>query len=321
MRERLMMKLMEAQGFVSGARMSLDLGISRGAVWKHIQVLRQEGFAIAASPRKGYRLLDVPDVLYAAVVNPLLTGGFGKPYHYRHSLTSTNDTAKALAHSGAPEGTVVVAEEQTGGRGRRGRFWHSPPGGLWFSLILRPKTPPAEINSLSLVLSLAAAEGLEQLPGISPSLKWPNDLLLGGRKVGGILTEISAEADQVHYAVAGIGINANFTSFPPEIEQTATSLQAHSGGAVCRPRLLSALLTALEDNYRRWCEKGFPPFRAAYKERFGLLGKTVSAATPTGTLNGLVRDVDGDGNLILTLRNGEEMRLSTGEITVRGEEH
>jgi BirA family biotin operon repressor/biotin-[acetyl-CoA-carboxylase] ligase len=137
--------------------------------------------------------------------------------------------------------------------------------------------------------------------------------------VGGILTEISAEVDQVHYAVAGIGINANFTSLPPEIEQTATSLLAYSGRAVSRPRLLSAVLAALEDNYRRWCEQGFSPFRAAYKKRFDLLGKRVAAANPMGTLSGLVRDVDGDGRLVLTLPDGEEIRLSIGEITVRGE--
>ncbi len=297
--------------------MSADVGISRGAVWKHIQALRQGGFAIDASPRKGYRLLEIPDALNAAVVTPLLAGGFGKPYHYRRSLKSTNDTAKTLAHAGAPEGTVVVAEEQTGGRGRRGRFWYSPPGGLWFSLILHPKIPPAEVNSLSLVLSLAVAEGLERLTGARPSLKWPNDVLLRGRKVGGILTEISSEADQVHFVVAGIGVNVNFTSFPPDIEPTATSLQAQTGGAVCRPRLFSAVLVSLEDNYRLWCEKGFPPFRKAYKERIDLLGKRVSAANPTGTLNGLAWDIDGDGRLVLRLPNGEETRLSTGEVTVR----
>lgn len=319
MREQLVSRLLEAEEFVSGARLCLDLGVSRSAVWKHVEALRREGFSIKASPRKGYRLVSIPDLLHPGIVLPLLEGVFGRPYHYYRTLRSTNDTAKELAHSGSPEGTVVVAEEQTAGRGRRGRSWYSPPGGLWFSLVLRPPVPPAEVNSLPLLLSLAVARGIEASIKILPGLKWPNDLLLEGRKIGGILTETSAEAEQVHYAVAGIGLNVNIASFAPDIEKTATSLKTYTGSEICRARLLSKILIAIENLYRRWCREGFEPFRAMYKDRLYGLGKQVAAISSGQILSGVASDVDADGRLLLTLPGGSQVRLSVGEITLREE--
>ncbi|MEW6771172.1 MAG: biotin--[acetyl-CoA-carboxylase] ligase [Bacillota bacterium] len=315
-RERLV-QLLKDRGFVSGTEIGLRLGISRGAVWKHVRALREEGFAIFGSPRRGYRLGDVPDTLLPPVVLPFLTGGFGRPYRYHPVTSSTNDRAKELAQSGAPEGTVVVAEQQTGGRGRRGRSWHSPPGGLWFSLLLRPDVPPAETQTLPLLLSVAVVRGIEEHLGLQPGLKWPNDILLGGRKVGGILTEMSAETEQVHHVVAGIGLNVNITSFPPELETTATSLRIQSGGEVSRARLLGVLLAVIEEDYRRWCRAGFAPFHAAYQERCSFLGKEVVVVAAGEVLTGLAAGVDAAGRLLLSVPGGGIKRLSGGEVTVR----
>ncbi|MEW6183182.1 MAG: biotin--[acetyl-CoA-carboxylase] ligase [Bacillota bacterium] len=317
LREQLMTRLMTAKGYVSGAEVSQDLGISREAVWKHIRALRREGFVISASPRKGYLLLNVPDVLHPWAVVPLFTGGFGRPYHYHGVLSSTNDRAKELAHAGASEGTVVVTEEQTGGRGRRGRLWHSPRGGLWFSLILRPGVSPAGIHSLSLLVSLAVVQGVNDFLRICSELKWPNDIFLGGRKAGGVLIEIGAEAEQVHYAVAGVGLNVNITSFPAELDAAATSLRIHTGKETCRARLLGAILKTLEDGYSRWCREGFGPFREEYKKRLCCLGKEVTVSDAGRLTGGVILDVEVDGRLVLGLPDGGTLRLSGGEVTVR----
>ncbi|MDI6631257.1 MAG: biotin--[acetyl-CoA-carboxylase] ligase [Bacillota bacterium] len=317
-RERLV-QLLKDRGFVSGTEIGLRLGISRSAVWKHVRALREEGFAILGSPRRGYRLADVPDTLSPPVVLPFLSGGFGKPYRYYPVTSSTNDRAKELAQSGAPEGTVVVAEQQTGGRGRRGRSWHSPPGGLWFSLLLRPDVAPAETQTLPLLLSVAVARGIEEYLGLHPDLKWPNDILLGGRKAGGILAEIGAETERVHHVVAGIGLNVNIASFPPELETTATSLQIQWGGKISRARLLGVLLAVIEEDYRRWCRTGFAPFHAAYQKRCSFLGKEVAVVAAGGVLTGLAAGVDAAGRLLLSVPGGEVKRLSGGEVTVREE--
>ncbi|MEW6172394.1 MAG: biotin--[acetyl-CoA-carboxylase] ligase [Bacillota bacterium] len=385
LRERLMTRLLTAKGYLSGTEVSQDLGVSREAVWKHIRALRREGFVISASPRKGYLLLDVPDVLHPGVVLPSLTGAFGRPYHYHGVLSSTNDRAKELAHAGAVEGTVVAAEEQTGGRGRRGRLWHSPHGGLWFSLILRPtvalqntltlverqpcdfrqsnseKFPeaaknkhsaeseagrrgaytevrehrtasltklgavlqqpptvsPAEIHTLSLLVSLAVVQGVEELLGIRPDLKWPNDIILDGRKAGGVLVEISAEAEQVHYAVAGVGLNVNITFFPEELEAFATSLKIYTEKETCRARLLGVILKTLENSYFRWCREGFAPFLKDYKERLCCLEKEVVVDDAGRVFGGVVLDVEAGGRLVLGLPDGKTIHLSGGEVTVR----
>lgn len=317
LRERLMTRLLTAEGYLSGTEVSQDLGVSREAVWKHIRALRREGFVISASPRKGYLLLDVPDVLHPGVVLPSLTGAFGRPYHYHGVLSSTNDRAKELAHAGAVEGTVVAAEEQTGGRGRRGRLWHSPHGGLWFSLILRPTVSPAEIHTLSLLVSLAVVQGVEELLGIRPDLKWPNDIILDGRKAGGVLVEISAEAEQVHYAVAGVGLNVNITFFPEELEAFATSLKIYTEKETCRARLLGVILKTLENSYFRWCREGFAPFLKDYKERLCCLEKEVVVDDAGRVFGGVVLDVEAGGRLVLGLPDGKTIHLSGGEVTVR----
>lgn len=318
LREKLLERLLAADGFVSGAEISQQLDISRGAVWKHVQALRREGFAISGSTRLGYRMLGVPDVLLPPVVLPVLTGDFGRPYYFHPTVSSTNDVLRELAHAGAPQGTVVAAEEQTRGRGRRGHSWYSPRGGLWFSLLLRPRVSPAQSQTLPLFISLMVVKGIEKLLGTTPDVKWPNDIFLSGRKTGGVLVEIGAEAEQVHYAVAGIGINVNVTSFPPELETQATSLRRYTGRRVHRAHVLAVILGSIDSDYLRWCREGFAPFREAYKRRLTLLGKQITVNTTNEkVLSGIAADVDDEGRLLLALPAGEQRWLHGGEVKVR----
>lgn len=317
LREELLARLLAAADFVSGAELSGALGVSRCAVWKHIEALRDEGYEIAGSPRRGYRLLKVPDALYPPLFSPLVRGKFGQPYHFYPVVSSTNDVAKELARQGAPEGTLVVAEEQTGGRGRLGRAWHSPPGGLWFSLILRPPVSPAATQSLPVLLSLAVTDGVAAFLLPSVEVKWPNDIVYQGKKVGGILVELGAEAEAVHFVVAGIGLNVNITSFPAPLEKTATSLQKIAGKALSRPQLLSAILAAAERYYSRWCREGFAPFREDYEHRLCLLGREVEICCGGSITRGTVAGVDAEGRLVLVSPDGTKQRFVGGEVTFK----
>ncbi len=219
---------------ISGERLAAQLGLSRAAVWKRVHRLQARGYVIEGSPRRGYRLLAVPDRLLAEeVLQGLKTRRFTGPVHHFETLDSTNDLAKQLAAQGAPEGAVVVAEAQTGGRGRLGREWNSPPGvGLYVSLVLRPMLPPMELPQITLTTAVAVVRAVRRVAGVAPGIKWPNDLLLDGKKLGGILTEMETESDRIRHVVVGLGLNVNNPEFPPELAATATSLALAAGGDV-----------------------------------------------------------------------------------------
>ena len=210
------------------------MGLSRAAVWKRVHRLKAQGYVIEGSPRRGYRLLAVPDkLLPEEVLQGLKTRVFTGPVHHFETLDSTNDLAKELAVQGAPEGTVVVAEAQTGGRGRLGREWDSPPGvGLYVSLVLRPMLPPMELPQITLTTAVAVVRAVRRVAGVAPGIKWPNDLLLNGKKLGGILTEMETESDRIRHVVVGLGLNVNNPGFPPELAATATSLTLTAGRSV-----------------------------------------------------------------------------------------
>ena len=317
-REKVLVRLLEATDSVSRTGLSSELGVSRGAIWKHVTALRQEGYQIAAGPGCGYRLAEIPDALHPAVFLPLVKGRFGRSFHFYPVVSSTNDVAKGLARRGAPEGTLVVAEQQTGGRGRRGRAWHSPPGGLWFSLVLYPPVLPAATQSLPLILSLAVQEALTAFPVPPVALKWPNDLVYRGRKIGGILVELGAEAEAVRFVVAGIGLNVNITSFPPEVAETATSLKLLAGKALNRAELLATILVTLEDYYVRWCREGFGPYQKVYEQRLVLRGCSVEIDYAGQRISGTVEGVDVGGHLILLLSDGTRWSFAGGEVSLRG---
>jgi len=301
---------------VSGEALAGRLGLSRAAVWKRIQRLKARGYAIEGSPRRGYRLLAAPDKLLPEEVAPGLGARYLKgPIHHFESLPSTNDLAKDLGARGAPEGTVVVAESQTRGRGRLGRDWNSPPGvGLYVSLLLRPPLPPEELPQITLTAAVAAVKAVRRVTGLAAGIKWPNDLLWQGRKLGGILTEMETEADRIRHLVVGLGVNVNNRDFPPELAPTATSLALAGGGPVSRVRLLTAYLEEFEVLYERFLARAFGDILAEWKEYAVTLGRAVTVRQGPREISGLALEVAPDGALLVQTRPGEIVRVTSGEI-------
>jgi BirA family biotin operon repressor/biotin-[acetyl-CoA-carboxylase] ligase len=304
---------------VSGEAISDKLGLTRAAVWKHVEALRGQGYRIDAVASRGYRLVGVPDRLRALELKPLLnTHDLGQVIHCHEEVGSTNDEAKALADAGAEHGEVVVAERQTEGRGRRGRTWISPPRrNVAFSVVLRPdELPPTRAPELTLVAAVAVCDALRH-SGVEAGIKWPNDLLVKGRKIAGILTELSAEADRVHWVVLGVGVNVNARreDFPAELRGEATSLLLERGQPVPRALFLAACLTGLEDWYDRHAEEGLEPILAAWKERSVTLGRQVSVRTDGGEVVGTAEDLDLDGALLVRTAEGLT-RVSSGDVAL-----
>ncbi|GFN22865.1 biotin--[acetyl-CoA-carboxylase] ligase [Thermanaeromonas sp. C210] len=321
-RHQVLAELRRRQGeYVSGEELSRKLGLSRTAIWKHIQALRREGYRISASTRRGYALLNIPDCFYPEeVMAGLRTSWLGRPFYYYDEVGSTNQVAKDLADAGAPEGTVVVAETQKSGRGRLGRSWFSPGGkGIWVSTILRPRVPPVQLPQVSLLAAVAATEALEETTGLRPGIKWPNDLLLRGRKLAGILTEMRAEMDTTQYVVVGIGINVNLEpgDFTPDIQSLATSLEVELGRRIERLPLLQALLYHLEGWYERWQEEGFAPVAQAWRRASVTLGRQVRVVTPDKVYAGRAVDIDEEGALLVKDEAGRLRRFNYGEISLR----
>jgi len=297
--------------FVSGAKLSESLGLTRAAVWKYIRELRGEGYIISAVPRRGYRLEQEPDRLNI----PDLAG---RDILFYPTVESTNITARSLAEEGAAGGTVVIAEEQTRGRGRRDRQWISPPGkGLWFSIILRPAGfTPANAAPVTLVAAAAMAQELRRATGLKVTLKWPNDLLLDNKKICGILTELKGEPDRVEYLVMGIGLNVNHTEadFPPDLLPFAGSLALASGRVFNRTALFQSLLEPLRESCAHFFKQGFSGFRDIWIELSATLGREVTVTWPGGSIRGTALDLDETGALLLRDETGRVRRINYGEI-------
>ncbi len=302
--------------FVSGEAISDKLGLSRAAVWKQVEALRSQGYRIDAVPARGYRLAAVPDRLTSLELRPLLnTHDLGLVIHWREEIGSTSDLAKELAEEGAEHGEVVVAEGQTAGRGRRGRAWASPARkNLYFSVILRPDLPPARAPELTLVASVALCDALRQA-GVRAGIKWPNDLLASGRKIAGILTELAAEPDGVHWVVLGAGVNVNARpeDFPAELREEATSVLIERGQAAPRALFAAACLTALEDWLDRHGERGFGAIREAWRERSVTLGRAVAVQVEGRVVRGTAEDLDETGALLVRTEDGLE-RVTSGDV-------
>lgn len=237
---------------VSGTKLAQEIGSTRSEVWRLVEQLRELGVDITGHAATGYQLSKVPDLLLSEVLEPALRGTiFSRKLHHYFGIGSTNSEAMEAASLGAPEGSVFVAEEQTAGRGRGGHSWTSPPStGIYCSVVLRPSLTPGDALLLSLMTGLAAASTISQVTGIQPDLRWPNDLMLGERKLCGILTEMNAEVTRVRYAVIGLGMNVNQAKFPTELADTATSLRIASGREWSRVELVAALLQSLHREYR-----------------------------------------------------------------------
>jgi BirA family biotin operon repressor/biotin-[acetyl-CoA-carboxylase] ligase len=250
----------------------------------------------------------------------LHTKRFGRSILFSSEVGSTNDLAKEMAMYGACEGTVVIAETQTGGRGRLGREWASPTGGLWFSLILRPKLRPTEAVKLTFVAGLAVAKVLREVFGLRAETKWPNDVLVNGRKICGILTEMNMIGEAVNFVVVGVGVNANFDVekfFPEQLRKVATSLENELGRKVRLAELFRSLLERLEDLYGLFAKEGFNSILEEWKNYAGFLGRQVEVTSPTEKLSGLALDVDCEGALVLRLGDGTIRRVFVGDVSLR----
>jgi BirA family biotin operon repressor/biotin-[acetyl-CoA-carboxylase] ligase len=288
---------------VSGTKIAGEIGTSRSEVWRLVQQLRTLGVDIAGHPATGYRLKAVPDLLLPDMLAPSLKGTiFAQNIHHYYRIGSTNVEAMRSASSGAPEGSVFLAEEQTAGRGRGTHRWDSvPSAGIYCSLVLRPALPPSDALILSLAAGLAVRSAVQQIDSrVSPDLKWPNDLLIEGRKFCGILTEMNAEATRVRYMVVGIGINVNHEAFPAGLQATATSLRLATGTEWSRVELCAALLKSLHREYRDLLQS--PDARKEILRRFGEHSSSVK-----GGFEGLTDGLDGDG--FLRVRMGQVVRI------------
>jgi BirA family biotin operon repressor/biotin-[acetyl-CoA-carboxylase] ligase len=321
-KRQLLIYLKQGKGtWVSGEFLAHKMAVSRSAVWKHIGSLRNDGYVIESSRKKGYLLQQTSDFLLADEIREgLNTNVFGKrDIVYFRETDSTNVRAKYLAGDGAPEGTVVVSEMQTQGRGRKGRTWFSPAGeGIYTSVILRPPIPPNEAPKLTLMASLAVAEALLSLTSLKIKIKWPNDILINGRKVAGILTEISTDMDSIDYVVIGVGLNVNTQRkvLPPDIRQKATSVFMETDKVFPRVALLRAYLQWLEIYYGAFKTKGFDPILNRWKHLADIIGRRISVDLIDSVRVGKVLDIDKDGFLILQDREGTIERIISGDVTL-----
>ncbi|MBD3296515.1 MAG: biotin--[acetyl-CoA-carboxylase] ligase [Candidatus Omnitrophica bacterium] len=301
--------------FVSGEELSAELGFSRASVWKYIQKLREDGYGIEAVPHHGYRLRSVPDKLLGyEVAGRLSTRTLGKKdIHFFDEIDSTNSKACELAEAGAEEGTVVIAEKQTGGRGRMGRKWASPAGqGVYMSVILRPDMKTDRIPAITLIAALAVIRSIEAVCGVEAGMKWPNDVYMNGEKVCGILTEIRAQPDRVDFLVLGIGVNVNASK--RSLPSGATSLRLRTGHRVDRIEFVRDLIGQLESLYGIYCESGFGVLRGECRRHSTILGNDVSMVEDSRTVEGKALDIDEKGALLVRTGGGEMRRIFSGDV-------
>jgi BirA family biotin operon repressor/biotin-[acetyl-CoA-carboxylase] ligase len=306
---------------VSGAQLAEQLAISRAAVWSRIEELRKVGFDIEAGPHFGYRLVDEPDALLADDLIARLgeTKVVGRDIRVFEETTSTNDVVEKLARDGVKEGAVVFAESQTKGRGRLGRKWMSPTRkGLWFSVLLRPDLRPQETTQLTVASATALRRAIKTVTGLPAEIKWPNDLLIGGKKVVGILTELSAELDRVRHVILGIGVDVNqkANEFPAELRKTATSLKIESGGEISRAELATAILRELDWDYARICSGKFPQVADEWEAGCATIGKKVSVQMGVRLIRGCAEALDDDGALLVRTEHGHLERIIGGDVTL-----
>jgi BirA family biotin operon repressor/biotin-[acetyl-CoA-carboxylase] ligase len=308
-------------GSVSGAELSQRLGISRAAIWARIEELRNLGYEIEASPHIGYRLLNSPDVLHADDLLARLgdVNVIGRDIRVFEETTSTNDVIEKLARDGVKEGVVVFAESQTKGRGRLGRKWISPQRkGLWFSILLRPNLRPQEVTQLTVASATALRRAIEMKTGLKPQIKWPNDILIGGKKAAGILTEMSAELDRVKHVILGIGVDVNLSAseFPGELKKSATSLNIEVGESISRPELAAEILRALDRDYARICTGAFELLADEWQEHSATIGRQVAIQIGERRIQGTAESLDDDGALLLRTEHGHLERIIGGDVTL-----
>jgi BirA family biotin operon repressor/biotin-[acetyl-CoA-carboxylase] ligase len=305
--------------FVSGQQLCNKLNISRTAVWKYINELKNNGYMIESQHKSGYMLINEPDIIDYIEISPFLKTDFiGKNYIHLESISSTNDYAKEIA-SKSENGTIVVSEEQTSGRGRLGRKWVSEKGqGLWMSIILKPELTPQSSVKLTQVAAVSVVNAIIETIELNASIKWPNDIIINGKKICGILTEMNAELDRVNYVIVGIGLNVNMNKFPDDLKNKATSLFIETGKKIDRKKLTALIINNFEKYYNIFLKEGFEPIRTLCLKHSVTIGSEVRVISGKNEFYGKAVDIDNDGNLIVEIGDGSRKAVISGDVSVRG---
>lgn len=321
MKERILKLLTQSDCYLSGEVLSHELGVSRTAVWKVINKLKEEGYAIDSVRNKGYRLTETTTELVEDVIKMALSEASRfQDIRIYETVDSTNTEAKRLWQQGDQQEMVILSREQSAGKGRRGKQWISPKDdGVFMSLLLRPDIEPVHASMLTLVAALAVCEAIEALTGLEPQIKWPNDLVLNRKKICGILTEMSAEMDFIHYVVVGIGINVNQAIFDDEIVDSATSIGQVWGQTLSRPALIAKIIERFEIHYNDFLVvKDLSYLMKAYNGRCINVGAALKVMRRNETIDGVGVAVSDDGTLQIRLTDGTITSVNAGEVSVRG---
>lgn len=303
---------------ISGTRIASEIGVSRSTVWRWVERLREVGVRLKGKPNTGYFLERVPDILTPDLLRQQIRGSlFAKRIHHFFRTDSTNRVAMELGYAGEAEGAVVLAEEQTAGRGRAGRSWHSERAtGIYLTLLLRPRISPVQAPLLTMMAGLSAHSAVQSLTGLNVDVKWPNDLMLNGKKLGGILTEMHAETTMVRFVIVGIGINVNQEKFPGELSGIATSLRAETGKSESRLELLARLLGEFETDYNRFLREG----AKSVVDRFTRVssyarGKKVRVTNGGETFVGITAGLGPEGLLQVNREDGKVVTILAGDVS------
>ena len=321
MRSKILSILRNHRGYVSGQELCEKFGVSRTAIWKAINQLKEEGYEIEAVPNKGYHIVACPDVILAEEVKSRLrTKWAGKDVKYFDIIDSTNIKAKQLAEEGAPHGTLVIAEEQSGGKGRRGKSWSTPPKtAVAMTLVVRPQIRPEKVSMMTLVMGLAVASACNRLDGVDAQIKWPNDVIVDGKKICGILTEMSGELNAIYYLVIGIGINVNMLAFPEEIRQTATSLAQVTGRKINRAEVIQYCLQYFEQYYEEFQKtEDMSLLIKAYNDLLVNCNRKVRVLEPGNEYTGISLGINTQGELLVEREDKTVSTVCSGEVSVRG---
>jgi BirA family biotin operon repressor/biotin-[acetyl-CoA-carboxylase] ligase len=306
--------------FVSGEKISQQLGCTRTAIWKHIDELRKNGYEVESAPRRGYRLVSKGDGIHSHEIKvELKTSRLGSEITYFDAIESTQIIAHQLAQSGHKEGHVVIANEQTAGKGRLGRKWHSRSGtSVSMSLILRPELPPQKTPQLTLLTAVAVVRAIKTSTGVDSQIKWPNDVLVNGKKLVGILTEMQADPDFVHSVIIGIGLNVNqrLEDFDPDIRQLATSLAIEKNESLERAPIISAILNEFETLYDLYLQEGFRPIRVLWEAHSVSIGTYIYARTMREVIYGFAKGITDEGVLLLEDEQGKTHQIYSADIEI-----
>lgn len=321
MKSEILRLLKESDTYISGQQLCEQFQVSRTAIWKVIDQLKKEGYEIEAVRNKGYRLIDSPDVMSKAEIESLVdTKWAGKNVVYYDEIDSTNNRAKEAGDNGAAHGTLFVADMQVAGKGRRGRVWQSPAGSsIYMTILLYPEISPLKAPQLTLVMAIAVAEGIKEVTGLDTKIKWPNDIVVNGRKICGILTEMSTEIDYINHVVIGAGINVNQDDFPEDIRKTASSLKMELGKQVKRSELIAAIMKSFEKDYEIFVKtEDLSGLQELYNSMLVNLDRDVKVLEPGNEYEAHALGINKTGELIVRTAEGEEKEIYAGEVSVRG---